>query len=284
MKTLASLFALVAFAAPSFAEADSADLPQPGSEPTLPAPTEPAPTEPAPTKPAPTEPTAPSPPPPPPPPPAPPRPSMTPATTTKTTIEYVVRAAPAPAPAATVNVGYPAPAMMMPHTRPHSTFAFQFGAGYFNGGTVFVDGEELAVSEGAIGSVAIDAIVSPHLSLGLFSVAARTEVEGTSINVGTVGATIKARWGSSTGTQLRLGLAFGYQRISEDGNDGEDAADQAIHGLDIAPIIEVAFPSSGALQFVLQASALSQPIGGNREVDVTFKPIGYVAAMLEIRN
>jgi hypothetical protein len=131
---------------------------------------------------------------------------------------------------------------------------------------------------GALGSVAIDSLVSSRLSLGLFAVAARTEVEGTTAQISTVGMTIKSRFGSPTGTQFRVGVALGYQRITVEDAEGMDP----IQGFDVAPIIEVAFPSTRSMNLVLQASALSQPAGGNSDVEVTFAPIGYVAALIEI--
>lgn len=188
-----------------------------------------------------------------------------------TTTTALADTAPAPPP--------PPPYPGAPAAAPEpDRFAFQIGAGYLSGGDVYVEDFEVETSGGALATLAVDSIVSSRLSLGLFAVAAKSDVGDTGATISTVGATIKSRFGSATGTQFRVGLAFGYQRIAIDDAEGMDP----IQGFDIAPVLEVAFPSSGSMSFVLQASALSQPVGGNSDVEVTFAPIAYVAALVEI--
>ena len=174
----------------------------------------------------------------------------------------------------------PGLAPVAPPVSAPSTFAFQIGGGYLSSGTVFIEGFEATSSGGPLGTLAIDSLVAPRMSLGLFAVGAHTEVGDIGANVATFGGTIKARFGSPSGVQLRVGVAFGLQLITLD--EDEDGSEM-IKGFDVAPIVEVAFPSSGSLSFVLQASALSQPAGGNADVEVTFAPISYVAALLEFR-
>jgi hypothetical protein len=171
----------------------------------------------------------------------------------------------------------PLPPAPPPPSEP--TLSFQIGAGYLSAGTAFVEDVEIDVDGGPLGALAIESIVTPRLSLGLFAVGVQTQAAGVDVRIATVGATIKTRFGAPTNTQLRVGIAFGYQTIELE----EDDADP-VEGFDIAPIIEVAFPASGSVAFVLQASALSQPVGGNADVEVTFAPIGYVGAMLELRR
>ena len=174
----------------------------------------------------------------------------------------------------------PPPPVPTPEAAPaEPRFAFQAGLGYLNGGNVYVDDSEVETDGGGLLALAIDSLMSSRMSLGSFLVAARTDVAGTSATIATIGGTIKSRFGSPTGTQLRVGIAFGYQRITLD--DAEDM--DTIQGFDIAPIIEVAFPWRRSTRFVLQASALSQPAGGNSDVEVTFAPIAYLAALVEWR-
>jgi hypothetical protein len=156
-------------------------------------------------------------------------------------------------------------------------FAFQGGLGYLNGGDVAVEDDEVETDGGPLVSLAVDSIVSPRMSLGLFAIATSLDAGDSTARITTLGGTIKARFGAPTGTQVRVGVALGYQRITI-----EDADIEAIQGFDIAPIVEVAFPTSKSMRVVLQASALSQPAGGNSDVEVTFAPMGYLAALVEI--
>jgi hypothetical protein len=156
-------------------------------------------------------------------------------------------------------------------------FAFQGGLGYLNGGDVSVEDDEVETDGGPLVSLAVDSIVTPRMSLGLFAVATSLDAGDDTARITTLGGTIKARFGAPTGTQLRVGVALGYQRMTI-----EDADVEAIQGFDIGPIVEVAFPTSKSMRVVLQASALSQPAGGNSDAEVTFAPMGYMAALLEI--
>jgi hypothetical protein len=187
--------------------------------------------------------------------------------------------APAPAPA---PAPVPVPVGPTPVAEPSTaepSLVFQLGAGALSGGTVYIDGVDVDSSSGPIASIALDSIITPRLSIGLYAIVAQSSVLDIDGRIATAGATVKLRFGSPMGVQVRAGLGFGYQTITFD-----EEVDEEVRGLDVAPILELAVPLRSSLAFTLQVSAVSQPVGGNSDADVTFYPIPYACALLELRH
>ena len=168
-----------------------------------------------------------------------------------------------------------------PVATPPKTYTFQVGGGYLVGGDLTIEDDDGAydasLDGGPVLTFAVDRLVNPRISLGLFASGIKSEVEGTGVAIITLGGTIKSRFHLSNGMQIRVGAALGYQRTSVDEDGGI-----TIEGVDIAPILELAFSPNRSKSFTLQATAISQPSGGGDEVDVTFAPIPYIAGLLEL--
>jgi len=141
-----------------------------------------------------------------------------------------------------------------------------------------VGGVELDTKVSPFFKVDIDGILVPKLSMGLFFLYTPIKVEDVddSFNYFSVGMTIKPRFTLSGGTQIRPGLAIGYNHIKN------DLMDDPSNGLNVGFQIEVAKKVNDKLGIVGEFGFASQPVGGDGNVDITFPPIFYLCLGIEI--
>ena len=85
------------------------------------------------------------------------------------------------------------------------------------------------------------------------------------------GIALKPRFILNATTAVKPGLNIGYRKLSVEGYDDAD-------GLGLNLSIEVQFMLEGGYVFFIDGGFLSQPAGGNDDVDITWAPIVYLAA------
>lgn len=147
-------------------------------------------------------------------------------------------------------------------------------AGALLGGEMSVDtgsSFDVETDPGFASNITFDAGVAPKLTIGAFLFVARSQTgEGGEFSLATIGGTIKGRFTFGDGLQLRPGMHVGYQTISP------DEEDSAI-GFDIGAVVELAIPSSGNREWLVEVGFISQPVGGNDDYDLAFGPIFFIA-------
>lgn len=118
-----------------------------------------------------------------------------------------------------------------------------------------------------------DGILIEKLSMGLFFIYASMGIENysKSSNVMTIGGTIKPRFALSDDIQIRPAIAFGYQYIKN-----EDMTDNS-NGFDVGGQLEIAKYLANGGAIVGELGFISQPVGGDGTIDITFPPILYIS-------
>lgn len=117
----------------------------------------------------------------------------------------------------------------------------------------------------------LETMLAKKMSAGVFYLRANTGVYGESATINTYGITLKAHLNPDKSVKIRPGIAFGYQKIGIDATNSED-----VTGLDIGAFIEILFSSMGGYNVVTELGIISQPAGGNTDIDLTFAPIVYL--------
>ena len=151
--------------------------------------------------------------------------------------------------------------------------------GFLMDGEAHVSGDfegDVDTNSGTMLLLSADSIMAPKLSVGAFLLYAQSGIEGEDASIMTLGGTLKARFAFGT-FQLRPGLALGYQTINPDSSAA--AADST--GLDVGFGCEASFPINPKLNFVGEVGFITQPAGGNDDVEFTFGPIWYVVGGVE---
>jgi hypothetical protein len=169
----------------------------------------------------------------------------------------------------------PAPPPPVPAER---TWSVGGKLGYLMSGDAYVDSGsfegEVETGSGAAVVVSADAMVAPRLSVGGFAFAATPD----DVRILTFGGTIKARFHAAPAIQIRPGAAVGYQTIDIEGAD-------STKGFDLGAFVEVAHVVPGRrLEWLLELGFITQPSGGNADIDLSFGPIFYVAGGVGFGN
>ena len=156
------------------------------------------------------------------------------------------------------------------------TWNFTFKGGLLLPGSVTVEGYDFDTGTGWLLNAHFDGYVAPKLSIGAFLMLAGPSVtvygDDYGANITTIGATLKGRFTTQSGLQLRPGIAFGYQMTSS------DAYSDNVTGLDVGGFLEVAKPLKGGKNALVgELGFMTQPSGGNEDADVTWGPIFYLA-------
>ena len=112
----------------------------------------------------------------------------------------------------------------------------------------------------------VDGFVASALSLGGQVLLAFPD----DVSLTNVGATIKGHFGSEN-FQVSPGVALSYQIIRLD-----DVSD-SIAGFSPGAFVELKIPLSNRVLGAGEVGFISQPSGGNSDVEVTFGPIFYIA-------
>jgi hypothetical protein len=138
-------------------------------------------------------------------------------------------------------------------------------------GTVTVEGYDADTEMGWIGNLAFDALLAEKLSMGGFfyysGITPEDFDEGA--NIMGIGGSLKARFTLKSGMQIRPGVVFAYQMTSGDAFDD-------VNGFGVGFTGEVVFPLKDFNAIVAEIGFISQPSGGNEDVEVTWAPIFYL--------
>ncbi len=155
-------------------------------------------------------------------------------------------------------------------------FAVGVGLGYAFGGTANVGGNDVDHDGGLLGDLYVDAILVPAFSMGAYLTRTSMTPEGsdTSFNCTSVGAVLKARLRLSERIRLRPGLTIGYNSITRDGWDSSSGMNAGMH-------LDLAIATSDHIALVPRFGFFSQPVGGNKDVDISFVPHPYLAFAVE---
>jgi hypothetical protein len=141
-------------------------------------------------------------------------------------------------------------------------------------GTVSVEGFESDTDAGFMLLGKLEAIVAEKLGVGGQVLLAFPNAGDESATLMNLGMILKLRLGSPK-FQVRPGVAFSYQRISG------DYIEDAIQGYSPGAFVELAFPFTQKMWGVPEVGFISQPDGGNDDVEVTFAPNFYLAFGVE---
>jgi hypothetical protein len=113
------------------------------------------------------------------------------------------------------------------------------------------------------------------MGLYFFYTPAKIEYFDQTANFVSIGMTIKPRFTLANGMQVRPGIAIGYNHIKSD-----DMVDPS-NGLNVGFQIEVAKKVNEKLVLVGELGFVSQPVGGDGNVDITFPPVFYLCFGVE---
>ena len=177
----------------------------------------------------------------------------------------------APAAPATPTVPAAAPA----DPRAGLGYRLQAKGGPLLPGSVYIEEADVDVDTDAGPLVHLDAdlIHVPSFATGAFLLFGSTEAEGVDVSLVTFGVKLKASVLAGP-VEIRPGLDIGYTTSEVGGLD-------EIKGMDLGPVLEVAFGQPGGFRFVGEVGGISQPVGGNDATGVTFAPIVYTALGFE---
>lgn len=229
-----------------------------------------------------------------PPPPPPPPPAAAPAPPSAAPPGAAPAAAPAPAappgaapaapaaPVAPVPMGAlpPGGAPVAPPAEPGPrSWGLSGKVGILLPGTVNIDppGEDADSDSGLLLVAKADGFLMPKFSVGgqlLMAFSSLDADEGVDVTVTNFGGVLKAHFGSPQFT-FAPGLALSYQTIS-----GSDI--DTIKGFSPGAFVELLFPIGPTVRGDGEIGFISQPSGGNEDVDVKFGPIFYLAFGVEI--
>jgi hypothetical protein len=194
---------------------------------------------------------------------------------------------PAPPPGSTLQPA-PAPPVAQNPTvssaTPERAFALSLQLGTNFGGTVTGEmnghSSDYGLNGGLVGLARLDLYVVQRFTMGVYGQLLRTSTHSDyDFGVNGYGLSLIGRFGLPTQTHLRLGMLVGYQTNTTDISVAKDS-----RGLGLGAIAELAVPFSPNASFLAHVSFLSQAIGGNNDVSVTFAPVWYAAAGIEFGN
>lgn len=170
----------------------------------------------------------------------------------------------AAAPASAQNVASPTA------QTPDRSWALSAAAGVAFPGTITVESTDLDTKTGFDLRAAADFFVVPKLSLGVYVQRTSTSLEDRDYDVAVtgLGGTIVGHFGAANQGHLRAGLGIAYQIDTVDLPGARDAK-----GLGLSPFIGYVQPLQGGASIFGQLGFITQPTGGNSDVDVTWGPI-----------
>lgn len=133
---------------------------------------------------------------------------------------------------------------------------------------------EFDTDSGIVFGLKADTKVAEKMSMGAFyQYSSFSILDGEDVDVNTIGLTIKGKFENKSNIEIRPGLALGYQTCDS------DALNDSTSGFDLGAFVEFAYPllnkNKGAMTG--EIGFITQPAGGNSDVDVTFGPIFYLA-------
>ncbi|MBN2041057.1 MAG: hypothetical protein JW864_13525 [Spirochaetes bacterium] len=137
-------------------------------------------------------------------------------------------------------------------------------------GTIDVEGYDLDKDAGFLFKGYIDTIIVDKICIGGFlHFAPSVEIEDDSGKMYELGGAFKYR--AMLGKMpLKIGIGVGYRKLTTDDLDDD------IEGLGINASAELQFDINQKFKPFVELGFLSQPAGGNDDVDVTWSPIFYL--------
>ena len=158
-------------------------------------------------------------------------------------------------------------------------YSFSIKGGGLFSGKVNIAGFDIDTELSPILKADLDGILSPKLSMGAFLIYSPVKIEeiDEKANTLSLGLTIKPRFTLNDGVEVRPGLAIGYTRISND-----DLTDDPSSGLNVGFQFEIMKALNEKRGIVGEIGFISQPAGGNGDVEITFAPILYLTIGLEL--
>ncbi len=139
-------------------------------------------------------------------------------------------------------------------------------------GKVNIEGYQSAFQVSPVLKLDLDGILVEKFSMGVSFLYTPAKIDAFTQtgNIITLAMTIKPRFTLSNGSQIRPGLAIGYNNISN--SDMPKSSD----GLDVGFTLEVTFPIKNQNYFVTEFGFISQPVGGTGDESITFPPVFYL--------
>jgi hypothetical protein len=155
------------------------------------------------------------------------------------------------------------------------SFDLGVSAGFWFGGNVVIQGFDVDKDGAFLLRIFADSYLMPRFAFGGYFNFSPYSQEGVSITMFEFGAGIKPRFLLAPDFAIKPGLNIGYRFTTSD----IDAAEISALGINVSVEFQKAMP--GVLLFG-EFGFLSQPSGGNADIEVTFAPIFYVSAGIGI--
>ncbi|MDH4164615.1 MAG: porin family protein [Nitrospirota bacterium] len=125
---------------------------------------------------------------------------------------------------------------------------------------------------GTMLAIRADAVVSPKLSVGgFFHQITNSTGAGDDITTNAIGGTMKYRANLTPDLQLRPGVSLGYNFLITSDAFRNDAT-----GLEIGAFLEAAYHLRDGHMLNGEIGFVTQPAGGNSDIDMTYGPTWYL--------
>lgn len=155
------------------------------------------------------------------------------------------------------------------------TFDLGISSGYWFGGNVVIQGFDVEKDGAFLLRVFGDSYLMPKFGVGAYFNFSPYSQEGVDITMFEFGAALKPRFFLAPDVAIKPGLNIGYRFTTSDIEAAE------INGLGINASVEIQKSLPGVILFG-EFGFLSQPSGGNADIEVTFAPIFYFTAGVAI--
>ncbi len=154
-----------------------------------------------------------------------------------------------------------------------SESSFSLKAGMLFEGEFYSDPPDayFATDSGLMLQLNLETMLAEKMSAGVLYSRANTAVSNDDTVINTYGVTLKAHINPDKAIKIRPGIAIGYQTIEFDSSQSDN-----IKGLGIGAFIELLFSNIAGVDVVTELGFITQPAGGNEDIDLTFAPIMYL--------
>jgi hypothetical protein len=157
-----------------------------------------------------------------------------------------------------------------PQAAQERSWAISASLGVALPGTITVGDTDLDTKTGFDLRAAADFYVIPKLSLGVYVQRTSTSLKDANVDVAVTGfgGTIVGHFGAPNEGHFRAGLGIAYQIDTVDVAGAKDAK-----GLGLSPFVGYVLPFEGGGSVFAHLGFITQPTGGNSDVDVSWGPI-----------
>jgi hypothetical protein len=159
---------------------------------------------------------------------------------------------------------------------------FEIGAkfGTIFPGEVTVDDGDHDTKAGTMFAIRAESVITPKISAGVFyqNISNSTKADD-SITTNAIGGIVQFRFTTAPNLQFRPGLTLGYNF-----DISGDALQNSATGLEIGALVEAAYCIKDGHMITGELGFVTQPAGGNSDIDMTYGPtfyflIGYAFGM-----